>query len=54
VALDTIVAFDTVVAFVIPLVALLMSSGVKNTFGILAYFENYTYPILLCIVYTSA
>jgi hypothetical protein len=43
--LDHIVVFDTTVAFVIPLVALLMSSLVmchKETFGIFVYYKEYT------------
>jgi hypothetical protein len=43
VAPDHIVAFDTIIAFIIPLVALLTSVGVwrKNTFGILVYSKDY-------------
>jgi hypothetical protein len=47
--LDTIVAFDIIVAFVIPVVALLTSSPVmwrKNTFRILVHSMEYTFPIL--------
>jgi hypothetical protein len=51
--LDTTDAFDTTVAFVMPLVTLLTSSPVmimmrhKNTFGILVYSTQYALPVLL-------
>jgi hypothetical protein len=48
-SLDNIVAFDTVLAFVIPLVALLTSLPVmwcKNAVGMFVYSKEYTFPIL--------
>jgi hypothetical protein len=45
------VTYDTIVAFVIPLAALQMSTPVKNTFGMSVYYKEYTFPILLIPCY---
>jgi hypothetical protein len=50
--LDTTVAFDIIVAFVIPLVSLLTSSHVmwhEDTFGISVYSKEYTFLIIIII-----
>jgi hypothetical protein len=55
--LDSIVAFYIIVAFVIPLVALLTSSLVvwrkECFFGISVYFKEYTFPVLFNDVVSS-